>query len=93
MSAIRDKLADDGGEELLFLDPDWQFDGAIVGVADRCGMDPVVVYDRKEVIEALVRDGMNDEDAAEFADFNIFGAYVGPRSPIFIDFLPKDDHE
>jgi hypothetical protein len=93
MSEIRDRLAENHGEDLLFLDPDWQFDPAIVGVADRCGMEAVVVYDRQEVIEALIRDGLNEEEAMEFADFNVFGAYVGSRTPIYIDFLPKDAND
>lgn len=58
---------------------------AIIGVADRCGDEPVVVYDRDRVIGILMdRDGMDEEEAAEYVDFNIAGAYVGPGTPILL---------
>jgi hypothetical protein len=61
------------------------FDEAIVGVAERCGMPPVVVYDARRCIEILVaRDGMSPEEADEFFRFNTLGAYVGPHTPLFL---------
>lgn len=93
MSDLTEKqteLSEIHGEGLIFLEPGWQFDQAIVGVAERCGMESVVVYDRHEVIEALVRDGLNDEEAQEFYEFNMLGAYVGDRSPMFIDLTQEN---
>jgi hypothetical protein len=84
----RDKLAEEFDEDLLFLDPPEQFDPCIVGVASRCGMDSVVVYDQAKVIESLVQDGMEKEDAIAFFDYNIAGAYVGERTPMFLS-LPE----
>jgi len=38
-----------------------------------------------EVIGILMdRDGMSEDDAVEFFDFNVLGAYVGERTPIFV---------
>jgi hypothetical protein len=32
----------------------------------------------------MERDGMERDEAEEFFDFNIEGAYVGPETPVFI---------
>jgi hypothetical protein len=80
----REELAARHGEELLFLDPPEYFDRCIVGVAHRCGMEPVVVYDEEEVINSLMLGGMDREEAEEWFSFNTAGAYVGPRTPMFL---------
>ena len=83
---IREEL-DSLFEGLLFLS-DAQFDEAIVGVADRIGMPTVVVYDTTKLIDILCeRDGMDREEATEFYEFNIVGAYVGERTPMFISLI------
>lgn len=82
--SIRENLEEIHGEGLVFLDPPEEFDGCIVGVAERCGMEPVVVYDEKKVIDSLVARGLEREEAEEFFDFNIAGAYVGERTPMLI---------
>ena len=77
------------GEEPLLLggSPEEQeaFIDAIIGVTVREGF-PVVVYDREKVIQVYIdRDGMSREDAEEFYSFNTEGAYVGPKTPIYVD--------
>ena len=67
-------------EGLLFADG---FDEAIIGVAERIGMEPVVAYDINKIIEILARD-MPKEDAVEYFEFNILGAYMGERTPVFV---------
>jgi hypothetical protein len=43
------------------------------------------VYDLNKCIEVLVdRDGMSQEEAVEYMDFNVLGAYVGEETPIFL---------
>jgi hypothetical protein len=79
--SIRDQLAgafDD--TELLFLDGDG-FDGAIVGVAKRCGEPMIVVYDRGRLLDALMAMGMDDDEAREYLSVNIEEAHVGPDTP------------
>lgn len=45
----------------------------------------VAVYDYDKCVAHLVqRDGMTDEEADEFLQFNTLGAYVGPNGPLFI---------
>jgi len=71
-------------EGLLYLS-EREFDAAIVGVADRIGISAVVVYDTTKIIDILCeRDGMDRDEAAEYYEFNIAGAYVGDRTPMFI---------
>jgi hypothetical protein len=67
-------------EGLLFADG---FDDAIIGIAERIGMEPVVAYDINKIIEILARD-MPKEDAVEYFEFNILGAYMGERTPVFV---------
>ena len=86
---IRETLAETYGDDLLFLDPPEQFDSCILGIAERCGMDPVVAYDIRAVHKALERDGMTDEEASEWFEFNMIGAYVGPKTPVFMHMLAR----
>lgn len=68
-----------GDTETLVADG---FDEAIIGVA--CGnSDPVVIYDFDLCVEILRKD-MSHEDALEHMSYNVTGAYVGTRTPIFI---------
>jgi hypothetical protein len=61
------------------------FDAAILGVAERCGQLPLVVYDAEKCIKILVeRDHMSYEDAEEFFNFNTAGAWVGEYTPLFL---------
>jgi hypothetical protein len=64
-------------EELMFVDG---FDDAIIGI------DTVsyrVVYNKEIMIEVLIADGMSYEDALEHFSYNIEGAYVGEKTPIY----------
>jgi hypothetical protein len=57
------------------------FDEAIIGMSLN---NLSLIYDHEKIITILmVRDGMTREEAYEFFDFNILGAYVGDRTPIY----------
>ena len=58
-------------------------DMAIIGIAE-VPDGYKVCYDIGRVLEILVITGMTEEEAIEYYDFNIAGAYVGPLTPIFI---------
>ena len=75
-------------DDLIFLEPAI-FDEAILGVAERFGMDPVVAYDRTRVIDIYSRD-MTREEAEEFFEFNTIGAWFGDATPVFIDMRPAE---
>lgn len=83
----REQIADnylDGGE-LLFVDPEY-FDEAIIGVATSSTGMMAVAYSEPKIIELLIRhDQMDPDEAMEYYQFNILGAYLGENTPIFID--------
>jgi len=64
------------------------FDNCIVGLAETWdGGSRVfrIVYDALQMIDVLIeRDGMTHEEAVEYFEFNIDGAYVGKSTPIFM---------
>ena len=60
------------------------FEEALVGFGTRFN-SPVTIYDLNKCIGVLVeRDGMSREEAEEYMDFNVLGAYVGEETPIFL---------
>jgi hypothetical protein len=61
------------------------FDDCIAGVINDSWGRMFIVYDRQKVIEKLMADGMNEEEAIEFHDFNQAGAWVGDNTPAFLD--------
>jgi hypothetical protein len=42
------------------------------------------VYDVDKMIETLISQGMDRDEAIEYYEFNIVGAYVGELTPIFV---------
>jgi len=65
---------------------------AIVGIGYRCGQIPLVVYSVEKCIEIFMkRDGMSEEDAWEFFEFNTAGAWAGEGTPIWLYRLEEDD--
>ena len=47
---------------------------------------PVAVYSKDRCLHVLMdRDGMSREDAEDFFDFNVAGAWVGEGMPVFLD--------
>jgi hypothetical protein len=69
--------------DLLVMDPEY-LDEAIIGVATRIGLE-AVCYDTEKVIELLMQhDGMGYEEAVEYMDFNMKGAWVGETTPVFL---------
>ena len=64
-------LAD--GMEAAFLGIGYQF------------TKPMAVYSKKRALEALMKQGMTYEEAVEYFDFNVQGAYVGEQTPVFIE--------
>lgn len=92
---IRDEIAEINPEALL-LDG---FDEAIIGMAERINLGPIIAYDVEKIIEILASDmevqeddlenGQSIEDlkismAHEYFYFNIQGAWMGDNTPIFI---------
>jgi hypothetical protein len=75
-------------EEALLADG---FEDAFLGPAVRCGRPTLASYSYTKAVQVLVsRDGMSDEEAQEYIDFNVTGAWVGENTPIFILDWPQD---
>ena len=89
--------ADEFDSEILCADG---FDDALIGVTNSWG--PGIrgnensvssrvyraVYDIGKCLTILMeRDGLSMEDAAEHLEFNVFGSFVGERTPVFVTFF------
>ena len=67
-------------EDVLFADG---FDEAIMGFEPNLCK---VVYSRNKCVEILCQD-MSEEDAIDYLEYNTFNAYVGEKTPIWVDDL------
>lgn len=76
--------------EFMFADG---FDDAILGVSERFGSEPIVCYDKRKVLKKLEEDGMTEEEAMEYFEYNIIGAYVGDKTPEFIETIESWEEE
>ena len=65
--------------EILLADG---FDEAFVGIAVQFNT-PMAVYDKDKCIGILMED-MSEDEAYEYFEFNVIGAYVGENTPAFI---------
>lgn len=65
-------------EDETFLKADG-FDEAIIGVDETSSR---LIYSVSMCIEILMRD-MSEEDALEYFSYNVSGAYVGEKTPIW----------
>jgi len=66
-------------EDLLKADG---FDEAIIGVCEDFNAPVRLVYSVKKCIKVLMKD-MSYEEAREYFDFNVSGAYVGEKTPVW----------
>ena len=76
------ELIEEQYSEIMFCDG---YDDCIVGIVDKFGSEPIVCYDKNKIIDKMIEDGMTTDDAYEYFDFNVIGAYVGERTPCFLD--------
>ena len=75
------------------------FDDAIIGVAERINLGPVIAYDEDKIIEILMEQMTPEPDdidegrtieqvkyemAIEYFEYNTKGAWVGEFTPIFV---------
>jgi hypothetical protein len=59
-------------------------DDAIIGVATMIDGTRKVIYSCDKCIDIFMKDGMTDEEATEYFEYNTLGAYVGKQTPIFL---------
>ena len=67
--------------------PFWEgCDDAVIGIASRCGDDPLVVYDRDKLVKNFMKkDGMTFEEAEEWVSYNIEGSFIGEGTPLIFE--------
>jgi len=69
--------------DALFADG---FDAALIGVVERASQSTVALYDREKCIEILMKQGSSREEAIEYFEFNVAGAWEGEQTPAFATF-------
>lgn len=77
----RERLVEAGYDDaIVFENPD--YDAAIIGIDEEGGR---VIYDYEKMVKCLMdEDGMTEEEATDFIDYNTIRAlpYAGPTAPI-----------
>ena len=76
------EISQEWGQEFLFMSEP-VYDEAVIGVVERAGGQSVIAYDTQIILSILERD-MSPEEAQEFFEYNILGAYLGEMTPVFI---------
>lgn len=82
---IRQIVEELASENTLFADG---LDDAIIGVVERIDFDEtIILYDTNKIIDLLKAEGMNNEEATEYFQYNILGSYMGEGTPAFATLL------
>tara|TARA_R100001132_G_C3250547_1_gene77877 strand:+ start:212 stop:541 length:330 start_codon:yes stop_codon:yes gene_type:complete len=83
---LTERLLDLGIEDALVMDG---YDDCVIGILERYGMEPIVLYDKDKVINKLMENGCESyEGAVEFYEFNQLGGWHGDKTPGFVVKLP-----
>lgn len=84
---VRDEIAEANPDAIM-----WDgMDEAAIGIAGRCGKPILVVYDYEKCIQAVMKQGLTYEQAMEYVDFNIVGAWVGEHTPLMFFPVAPDE--
>jgi hypothetical protein len=70
------------------------FDDCLIGLGFKFGNRGTLIYDQAKVIQKLIDDSegkMTEDEAFEYYEFNILGAYVGENMPIFVESCTMND--
>jgi hypothetical protein len=74
-------ILDSEYEEVVLIDG---LDDAFIG----CTPEGVAIYNVDRCAEIVAEDSnMPIEDAIEYVQYNVVGAYVGPKTPLFIEVM------
>ena len=72
--------------DMIILEPQDRLNAAMVGYySGESG--PRLIYDYNRLVDVFMEDGMSCDEAAEWVDYNIMGAYFGEGSPVIVDIL------
>lgn len=84
MKTLKQKLDEMLDEESVLLADG--FEDAFIGIARQFNRT-FAVYDREKCIEILTENGMHEDEAEEYFQFNVEGAYLGESTPAFLEKL------
>tara|TARA_B110000858_G_C17490600_1_gene331398 strand:+ start:156 stop:410 length:255 start_codon:yes stop_codon:yes gene_type:complete len=76
LEQIVEKYSD---EDILKADG---FDDAVIGVCEDFNSPPRLVYSVSKCLDILMED-MDEMEAMEYFDYNVSGAYVGEKTPVW----------
>lgn len=63
---------------------------AFIGLSWQFSNGPLATYDRDKVLEIFMdRDGMSEDEAREYFEFNTQSLWVGERTPVFVTFTDR----
>ena len=72
---------DDENPDALFADG---LDSALIGIARRCGQPSLAAYSYQKAVRHFMGDDLNYEEAVEWMEINVVGAWMGPHTPVWI---------
>ena len=75
----------DPDEEVMRLEPRSVFDSAIVGLARQFNTSFIVYSQRRTLAALMASEGMTEQEAIEWYEFNMAGAWVGKGTPAFLE--------
>jgi hypothetical protein len=79
----------DGEKGLVIADG---LDQAFIGLMLRFNvLEPIACYDYDRVIQGFMADGMTEEEAVEYFEFNVIGSWVGDRTPCYLRRMSLDE--
>jgi len=78
------EVLEETNEEALLADG---FEDALIGTVQRFGMNNVALYDYPKCIKILEKQGMKEDEAIEFFEYNVVGAWMGDGTPAFANIM------
>jgi len=78
---MRDLIIEHYGDTdgIMFADG---LDDAIIGFESNTWK---VVYSRDKCVNVMISQGMDEEEATEYLEYNTFSAHMGDKTPIWVD--------
>lgn len=76
-----DLILKDREESFLLADG---LEEAFIGIGYQFNT-PIAIYSKKKAIQCFMDQGMDEEGAYEYFDYNVIGSYVGEQTPIFLE--------
>ena len=70
-----------------------EYEDAFIGFAQRCGQPRLAVYDRHKCASILIVDhGMDKQEAMEYFEYNVDGAWLGDDTPLIFNKMSYKDY-